>query len=94
MDVFNIVMSVVISVLISILLILLIVFIIKLFKTLNKIDKVVEDINYKSSKLNGIFNLIDTTAATIEAVNDKIVSSLIKGFTGIFSKKKGGKKDE
>ena len=94
MDIFNIVMTVFISVLISILIILLITLVIRLLKTLNKIDKVVDDINKKSSKLDGVFNIIDSTTRTIETVNDKIVSSLMNGFTTFFKKKKGDKKDE
>lgn len=94
MEIFNTIMTIVLSVAAAILLILLIALVIKLFKTLNKVDKVVDDINYKSSKLNGVFNLIDSTTSAIEAVNDKIVSSFVKGVSGIFNKKKGGKKDE
>ena len=55
------VLQVILYILGSILLIVLIILGIKLIITMNKIENVVDDINVKVNKLNGIFTIIDLT---------------------------------
>lgn len=95
MESFELYMTVLIYILVTVLLIAIIALVIKLIKTLTKVDKVVDDINYKSSKLNGVFSLIDTATSAIETVNDKLAGTILKGISSLFSrKKKGDDKDE
>lgn len=74
----------------AILLVLVIVLVFKLIQTLDKVDRVVEDISSKSRKLNGLFDVIDK----IQFVNDKIVSGILSLVMKVFKKKKGDEEYE
>ena len=69
----NIFFSFMIYILASILLIVLIALCIKLIHTLTKVDRVIDDITVKSSKLDNLFNVIDTTADAVNSVSNSIV---------------------
>lgn len=93
MDVLRSVLPIILYVLLAILVVVLIIFVIKLMKTLSKVDKVVDDVAVKSSKLNGVFDFIDTTTDTLSLVSNKF-SGFVAGKIGSVLKKKGRKKDE
>ena len=80
----------------SILLIVLIVLSIKLIITINKIDDVVDDINGKVNKLNGVFQIIDTTTDALAGISDKVAESISFVVKKLFirNKKENGKEDE
>ena len=78
---------VIIYILSSILLIALIVLTIKVIHTIKKVDKVVDDIDTKSKKLNGVFDMVDNAADTLAVISDKMVGFVVNGITSIFSKK-------
>ena len=78
----------------SILLIVLIILGIKLIITMNKIETVVDDINVKVDKLNGLFNIIDYTTDKLALVSDKMVDGVSYILKKVFfkkNKKKEGK---
>lgn len=70
---------------------------IRLIMTLNKVEKVVDDVKDKVETLNGFFHIIDYTTDKIALATDKVVDA-IAGFVSkiIFNKKKNKKleKDE
>lgn len=72
----------------SILLIALIVLIIKLIKTVGKVDKVIDDVSEKSSKLDGVFNLVDSTTDALSTVGDKMIGGVINFISNIINSKK------
>lgn len=75
------ILSIILYVLGSILLVVLIILGIKMIKTMNKIDIVVNDINTKMGSLNGFFSMIDFTTDKLALISDKFVdavSSLIR----------------
>lgn len=74
--------------------IVLISFIIKLHKTLNKVDDILEDCNRKLIKLDGVFNLIDSATDYASGLSDKIVNAISNGINALFRRKKGRKDDE
>ncbi len=86
----------IIYILLAILLVVLIILVLRLIKTLGKVDRVVEDVNYKVNKLNGVFEIIDTTTDAFVSFNDRIVNFLTNGIVKIFkkNKKKERKYDE
>ena len=92
MENYEMVFSITLYVLGSILLITLIIFVIKLMSTLKKVDEAIEDYNEKSRKLNGLFEIIDTTTDTISALSDKLLGVVVKGVSNLFKRKK--KEDE
>lgn len=76
-----------------VLLIVLIIICIKLVKTMNKIDSIVDDVDRKVKSLNGIFNVIDFFTDKISSLTstlvDKITNIVIK-----MGKNKYNKKEE
>lgn len=52
---------------------------IRAIQTLNRIDKVVDDVSDKVQTLNGLFNVIDFTTDKIVSVTDKVVDG-VSGF--------------
>ena len=65
-----------------------IVLMLRLIKTLNKVDKVVDDAYDKVGKLNGLFNIIDTTTDAIASFSNLFVEGISNGISKIFTKKK------
>ena len=78
----------------SILLVVLIVLGIKLIITINKIDTMVDDINGKVSKFNGVFQIIDVTTDKLALISDKIVDGLSFMLRKLFAKKDNTKGKE
>lgn len=79
------------------LIVLVIVFIllgIKLIKTLKKVDVVIDDVNDKMGKVDGVFNIIDRTTDYAAGISDKIISGISNFLKVFFTKKKGKKKNE
>ena len=70
----NVFFQIIIYMLAIVLLIVLIALGLKLFHTLTKVDRVIDDITIKSSKLDNLFNVIDTTADAVNSVSNSIAS--------------------
>ncbi len=88
------VLLIIIYSLIAILLIVMIVFIIKLFGTLSRINKTLDEVNTKVEKLNGVFNIIDTTTDYLSLLSDKLVDKVTNVISSLFSKKDKNKEGE
>lgn len=67
---------------------------IKLIKTLKKVDNVIEDVNEKMNKVDGVFDIIDKTTDYAATISDKIVSGITNFVAMLFKKKKGNDNDE
>ena len=67
------ILSIILYALGSILLIVLIILGIKLIITMNKIEKITDDINGKLKSLNGFFSIIDFTTDRLATITDKFV---------------------
>ena len=78
----------------STLLIVLIILGIKLIITMNKIETVVDDINVKVDKLNGLFNIIDYTTDKLAIVSDKMVEGVSYVLKKMFFKKNKNKEEK
>lgn len=79
------------------LIVLVIIFIvlgIKLMKTLKKVDGVLDDVNSKMGKVDGVFNLIDRTTDYASNISDKIISTLSNFINVLIRRKKGNDDDE
>lgn len=76
-----------------ILVVMLIVIAYRTIKLMKKVDQIIDDISIKSSKLNGVFNIIDTATDTVVQMNDTIVSFITSGIERLFNRKRE-KKDE
>ncbi|MEG1647274.1 MAG: hypothetical protein RR325_00725 [Bacilli bacterium] len=94
METINELLPVILYILLTILVIVLIVFVIRLIKTLSKVDKVVDDVNRKVSKLDGVFNIIDTTTDTLSLISDKVTNFVINKIGMLFTKKSKKKEED
>ena len=87
-------LPIVIYILLIVLLIIGIILGIRSIQTLNKVDKVVDDVNDKVQSLNGFFNLIDYTTDKIVSVTDRVVDG-VSGFLGtLFGRNKKNDDEE
>jgi len=78
------------------LIVLIIIFIIlgiQLIKTLKKVDGVIDDVNTRMSKVNGIFDIIDRTTDYASSISDKVISLISSFINVLLRKKKGNDKD-
>lgn len=72
----------------AILLVTLIAFVFRMMKTLDKIDVVIDDVSNKSSKLDGVFSLVDKAADAVNVVSDGVTQLVVNGITSIVNRKK------
>ncbi len=88
-------LPIIIYILLIIILIIGIILGVKSIITLEKIEKVVDDVNEKVKTLNGFFHIIDYTTDKIAIATDRVVdgiSTMFKRF--LFNKKKKKDKEE
>jgi len=79
------------------LIVLIIIFIvlgINLIKTLKKIDNVIDDVNGKMSKVDGVFDIIDKTTDYASSISDKIIGAISGFVNALLRKKKGNDENE
>ena len=89
----NEVLPVILYILGSVLLVTLIILTIKLIITMNKIEKVVDNITMKVKTLDELFNVIGLVTGKFSAVTDRVIDSIALLVEKIF-KGKGDKLNE
>lgn len=88
-------LPIVIYILLIIILIIGIILGVKTIITLEKVEKIVDDVQDKVRTLNGFFHIIDYTTDKIALATDKVVDGISSVFKKLlFSKKKREKRDE
>ena len=80
--------------LLIILVIVLIILSIRVINTLKKVDIIVDDVNNKVNKLNGLFNVIDTATDTLSVLSNRIVSVVVNSIETLFNRKSKRKEDD
>jgi len=73
-------LPVIIYSLLCILIVVVIILLINVIITLKHANKLLEDIENKSKKLDGIFNAIDSVSSSFTGIGDKIVKLISKAF--------------
>ena len=63
-------------------------------KTWKKVNKIVDDVDYKVNKLNSLCEIIDNTADVINTFSDKIATGISNGISWLINRKKKGDNDE
>ncbi len=81
------VLPVILYILGAILLVTLIVLTIKLIITMNKIEKVVDNITEKVSALDKLFDIVGLVTGKFTAVTDKIVDVISSAIEKVFKRK-------
>ena len=87
-------LPIVIYALIIIILIVGIILGVKSIRTMNKVEKVVDNVNDKVESLNAVFNVIDFTTDKIASFTDKIVDGVSGLFGKLFTTKKKDKEED
>ena len=67
---------------------------INLIKTFKKVDKVIDDVDGKMKKVNGVFDIIDKTTDYASSISDKIIGTIANFVGTLLRKKKGNDEDE
>lgn len=75
----------------AVLLVILIILGVKLIKTINKTNEILEDAYNKTKSLDGIFNVIDGITDTLSSISDSLVGVVTSVVNKLFYRKK--KKD-
>ena len=83
-------LPIIIYILLIIILVIGIILGVKSIITINKVEKVVNDVNDKVQSLNGIFSIIDFTTDKLALVTDKLVEGIGGLFSRLFFNKKKG----
>lgn len=81
-------LPIIIYILLIIILIIGIILGIKSIITINKVEKVVDDVNEKVESLNGLFQIVDFTTDKIVTITDKVVDAVSGIASKLFFKKK------
>ena len=88
-------LPIIIYILLIIILVIGIILGVKSIITLNKVEKVVEDVNDKMQSLNTVFSFIDFTTDKLVLVTDKVVEAVGNLFSKLFiGRKKKGEENE
>ena len=81
-------LPIIIYVLLIVLLVVGIILGIKSIITINKVEKVVDDVNEKVESLKGFFQIVDFTTDKIVTMTDRIVDAVSSVVSKIFFRKK------
>ncbi len=84
-------LPIIIYVLLIIILLIGIVLAIKFLITLDKVEKVVDNVNDKVRALDGLFHIIDTTTDRVVLVTDKVIEGITSLIANLFVSKKSKK---
>jgi len=90
----NQVFPVILYVLGMVLLVVLIILAIKIMGTIKRINHIVDDINEKSGKLNGVFDIVDRMTDVVSNVSDRLVEFTSSALISLFSRKNKKKEEE
>ncbi len=89
----NDVLPVVVYILSSILLVTLIILTIKVIITMNKIEKIVDNITVKIKTLDGVFSVIEIATNKFTSITDKVIDVITSLIQKVFNSK-GKEKDK
>ncbi len=76
------------------LVIALFVLVVKLINTLKKVDLLLDDVNRKMVKVDGLFNIIDNMTDYAASLSDKIIGGITNLINLLIRRRKGRDEDE
>lgn len=86
MEALQLTLPIVIYFLLIILLIIGIVLGIKLITTMNKVDKIIDDVNEKLDSMSEVFNIIDFVTGKMSVISETIIGAITTAVSRIFKK--------
>ena len=87
-------LPIMVNILLCVLIVFLIIICIKIIKTMNKLETIVDDVDRKVQSLNGVFRIVDGVTDKLSALTEVISDSIILFFRGLFKRKKKNVKEE
>lgn len=87
-------LPIMVNILLCVLIVFLIIICIKIIKTMNKLETIVDDVDRKVQSLNGVFRIVDGVTDKLSALTEVISDSIILFFRGLFKRKKKNIKEE
>jgi len=87
-------MPIILFMLLSVLVVVVIVLVYKMIITLDKVNKIMDDVSTKVHKLDGLFEIVDRSADTISMFTDKVTGFISYSLFKIFKKKRKDDFDE
>ena len=87
-------LPIIIYILLIILLVIGIILGIKSIITINKVEKVVDDVNEKVESLTGLFQIVDFTTDKLVSITDKVIDGVSSLASRLFFKKKKNKEED
>lgn len=92
MDVLNEIFPIILYFLGAVLLIVVIILVTRLISTVDKVNVLLDDVEDKSQKLNGLFDAIEKLGDTVSAANNKVTGFIAGLASKMFKEKKKKKK--
>ena len=93
MDVLNEVLPIILYFLGAVLLIVIIILVTRLISTVDKVNILLDDVEDKSQKLNGLFDSVEKIGDTLSAANNKLTGFIAGVASKMFKDKKRKKKE-
>lgn len=93
MDVLNEVLPIILYFLGAVLLIVIIILVTRLISTVDKVNILLDDVEDKSQKLNGLFDSVEKIGDTLSAANNKLTGFIAGVASKMFKEKKRKKKE-
>ena len=81
------VFSILFYILLIVLVILLIVLVIEGLKTISKLNLLLDDLKSKSERLDGVFDIVESTSGIMNGITDKITELIVGFISRLFSRK-------
>jgi len=92
MDVLNEIFPIILYFLGAVLLIVVIILVTRLISTVDKVNVLLDDVEDKSQKLNGLFDAFEKLGDTVSAANNKVTGFIAGIASKMFKEKKKKKK--
>lgn len=74
-------------ILLIVLVIILIVLVIEMLKTVSKVNLLLDDFKRKSEKIDGVFDIVESTSGILNGTAEKITNLLTNFIANLFTKK-------
>lgn len=86
-------LPIIVYLLLILLVIVLIIVLVRAFFVLNKVDKMVDNVNDRINSLESLFSIIDGATDTFALISDKLVGLVSTGIGKLFKKKEEDKNE-
>ena len=86
-------LPIIVNILLIVLITILIVIAIKVSRTMDKVDKIVDDVDDKMKSLDPVFDLVEGVTSKTTLISDRVLSFVLSVVNKLFKNKKDDKED-